>query len=137
MRRDFERDIIPMARHFGLALAPWDAIGSGKLQSKKMVIFALVPLIERMADLPDDSLRSAKRTTKACVASSVVESRLRKRQSTLKCSTVSLKSTASNRSPRSPLLVSADDKWAAQHSANLYTQSDLMQKTPYVFPIVG
>jgi aryl-alcohol dehydrogenase-like predicted oxidoreductase len=23
MHRDFEREIIPMARHFGLALAPW------------------------------------------------------------------------------------------------------------------
>jgi aryl-alcohol dehydrogenase-like predicted oxidoreductase len=35
MLRDFERDIIPMARHFGMALAPWDAIGGGKFQSKK------------------------------------------------------------------------------------------------------
>ncbi|KAK1762023.1 putative aryl-alcohol dehydrogenase AAD14 [Phialemonium atrogriseum] len=35
MRRDFERDIIPMAAHFGMALAPWDAIGGGKFQTKK------------------------------------------------------------------------------------------------------
>lgn len=35
MLRDFERDILPMARHYGMALAPWDAIGSGKFQSKK------------------------------------------------------------------------------------------------------
>lgn len=35
MKRDFERDIIPMARHFGMALAPWDVMGGGKLQSKK------------------------------------------------------------------------------------------------------
>ncbi|KAH8697515.1 putative aryl-alcohol dehydrogenase Aad14 [Talaromyces proteolyticus] len=35
MRRDFERDIIPMARHFGMALAPWDVLGSGHFQSKK------------------------------------------------------------------------------------------------------
>jgi aryl-alcohol dehydrogenase-like predicted oxidoreductase len=34
MLRDFEREIIPMARHFGMALAPWDAIGSGKFQTK-------------------------------------------------------------------------------------------------------
>ncbi|CZR60581.1 probable aryl-alcohol dehydrogenase Aad14 [Phialocephala subalpina] len=33
--RDFERDIIPMARHFGMALAPWDVLGGGKLQTKK------------------------------------------------------------------------------------------------------
>ncbi|KAK9364800.1 NADP-dependent oxidoreductase domain-containing protein [Lipomyces kononenkoae] len=35
MMRDFERDIIPMARHFGMALAPWDVLGGGKFQSKK------------------------------------------------------------------------------------------------------
>ncbi|GAA5966171.1 hypothetical protein JCM8115_003051 [Rhodotorula mucilaginosa] len=37
MLRDFEREIIPMARQFGLALAPWDAIGSGRLLSKKQL----------------------------------------------------------------------------------------------------
>ncbi|KAI1421757.1 aryl-alcohol dehydrogenase [Xylaria sp. FL1777] len=35
MRRDFERDIIPMARHFGMALAPWDVLGQGKFQGSK------------------------------------------------------------------------------------------------------
>ena len=35
--RDFEREIIPMARHFGMALAPWGALGSGKFQSKKAI----------------------------------------------------------------------------------------------------
>lgn len=37
MRRDFERDIIPMARHFGMALAPWDVLGQGKFQTRKEV----------------------------------------------------------------------------------------------------
>lgn len=37
MRRDFEREIIPMARHFGMALAPWDVLGQGKFQTKKAV----------------------------------------------------------------------------------------------------
>ncbi|KAK9357229.1 NADP-dependent oxidoreductase domain-containing protein [Lipomyces starkeyi] len=37
MLRDFERDIIPMARHFGMALAPWDVLGGGKFQTKKAV----------------------------------------------------------------------------------------------------
>lgn len=37
MRRDFERDIIPMARHFGMALAPWDVLGSGHFQSAKQI----------------------------------------------------------------------------------------------------
>jgi len=35
MTRDFEREIIPMARNFGMALAPWDVLGQGKFQTKK------------------------------------------------------------------------------------------------------
>ena len=35
LHRDFEREILPMARQFGMALAPWDAIGGGKFQSAK------------------------------------------------------------------------------------------------------
>lgn len=35
MLRDMERDVIPMARHFGMALAPWDVLGGGKFQTKK------------------------------------------------------------------------------------------------------
>ncbi|KAK9752643.1 aryl-alcohol dehydrogenase [Basidiobolus ranarum] len=34
MRRDFEREIIPMACHFGMALAPWDVLGGGTLKTK-------------------------------------------------------------------------------------------------------
>ncbi|KAK4504784.1 hypothetical protein PRZ48_002746 [Zasmidium cellare] len=37
MLRDMEREIIPMARHWGMALAPWDAIGGGKFQTKKQI----------------------------------------------------------------------------------------------------
>lgn len=33
--RDMEREILPMARQFGMALAPWDAIGGGKFQTQK------------------------------------------------------------------------------------------------------
>ncbi|TFK78540.1 hypothetical protein K466DRAFT_507153, partial [Polyporus arcularius HHB13444] len=29
LKRDFERDIIPMAKARGLALAPWDVIAAG------------------------------------------------------------------------------------------------------------
>jgi aryl-alcohol dehydrogenase-like predicted oxidoreductase len=32
--RDFERDIIPMARHYGMALCPWNVLGGGELKSK-------------------------------------------------------------------------------------------------------
>ncbi|KAJ6444489.1 aryl-alcohol dehydrogenase [Purpureocillium lavendulum] len=37
LRRDFERDIIPMARQYGMALAPWDVLGGGKFQTKKAI----------------------------------------------------------------------------------------------------
>ncbi|TFK21156.1 arylalcohol dehydrogenase [Coprinopsis marcescibilis] len=33
LERSFERDIIPMARHEGMALAPWGVLGSGKLRT--------------------------------------------------------------------------------------------------------
>ena len=33
MSRDFEREIIPMARSEGLALAPWNALAAGRLRS--------------------------------------------------------------------------------------------------------
>ncbi|KAE8343170.1 hypothetical protein BDV24DRAFT_172935 [Aspergillus arachidicola] len=38
MVRDLEREIIPMARHFGMAIAPWDVLGSGKFQTKNAMI---------------------------------------------------------------------------------------------------
>lgn len=37
MLRDLEREIIPMARHYGMALAPWDVLGGGKFQTKKQL----------------------------------------------------------------------------------------------------
>jgi aryl-alcohol dehydrogenase-like predicted oxidoreductase len=37
MSRDFEREIIPMARHFGMALVPWDVLGGGKLQTQAQI----------------------------------------------------------------------------------------------------
>ncbi|KAH7022077.1 aryl-alcohol dehydrogenase [Ilyonectria destructans] len=37
MVRDFERDIIPMARQFGMALVPWDVLGGGKLQTETQI----------------------------------------------------------------------------------------------------
>jgi aryl-alcohol dehydrogenase-like predicted oxidoreductase len=35
MQREFERDIMPMARMFGMALVPWNVVGGGKFQTKK------------------------------------------------------------------------------------------------------
>lgn len=37
LMRDLEREIIPMARSFGMALAPWDVLGGGKFKSKKEI----------------------------------------------------------------------------------------------------
>lgn len=37
MLRDFEREIIPMARYFGMALAPWDVLGGGKFKPKQEI----------------------------------------------------------------------------------------------------
>lgn len=37
MERDFERDIIPMARHFGMALCPWGVLGGAQLQTSKQI----------------------------------------------------------------------------------------------------
>jgi aryl-alcohol dehydrogenase-like predicted oxidoreductase len=34
LERDLERDIIPMANYFGMALAPWDVVGGGMFQTK-------------------------------------------------------------------------------------------------------
>ncbi|KAM7219620.1 putative aryl-alcohol dehydrogenase [Rhypophila decipiens] len=35
MGREFEREILPMARYFGMALVPWGVLGGGKFQSVK------------------------------------------------------------------------------------------------------
>lgn len=37
MHRDFERDILPMAKMFGMALAPWDVMGGGHIKSPQQV----------------------------------------------------------------------------------------------------
>ncbi|TDZ30411.1 putative aryl-alcohol dehydrogenase AAD10 [Colletotrichum spinosum] len=37
MHCDFERNILPVARAYGLALCPWDVLGSGKFQTEKAV----------------------------------------------------------------------------------------------------
>ncbi|GAB5585506.1 Putative aryl-alcohol dehydrogenase aad14 [Umbelopsis nana] len=37
LARDFEREIIPMARHFGMALAPFGVLGGGKFQTKAAI----------------------------------------------------------------------------------------------------
>jgi hypothetical protein len=43
--RDFERDILPMAKHFGMALSPWDVLGEASCNrgSKYVSISYQVP----------------------------------------------------------------------------------------------
>ncbi|KAM5354802.1 hypothetical protein ACJ41O_001448 [Fusarium nematophilum] len=37
MIRDFEQDIIPMARHYGMALFRWDVLRGGSPQAQKQL----------------------------------------------------------------------------------------------------
>ncbi|KAK9895708.1 Aldo/keto reductase [Cystobasidium minutum MCA 4210] len=37
IQRDFERDILDLARHEGMALAPWNVLGGGKFQTKEQI----------------------------------------------------------------------------------------------------
>jgi len=37
MKRDLEYEILPMCQHFGMALCPWEVVGAGRLQTKKMM----------------------------------------------------------------------------------------------------
>ena len=37
LMRDLEREILPMAAHFGMAIAPWGAIGQGKLRRSEEI----------------------------------------------------------------------------------------------------
>lgn len=35
--RDFEREILPMARHLGLALCPWGVLGAGRYKTEEQI----------------------------------------------------------------------------------------------------
>ncbi|GAB1314625.1 Putative aryl-alcohol dehydrogenase aad14 [Madurella fahalii] len=37
LARDLEREVVPMCRQFGMAIAPWGVLGEGKFQSKEAV----------------------------------------------------------------------------------------------------
>jgi aryl-alcohol dehydrogenase-like predicted oxidoreductase len=60
IRRDVERDIIPMARQFGMAICPWDVLGGGKFQTKKQLgEGAKSPQISRSSSQQTDDERRA------------------------------------------------------------------------------
>ncbi|KIJ17783.1 hypothetical protein PAXINDRAFT_167758 [Paxillus involutus ATCC 200175] len=100
MARDFERDIIPMARMEGMALAPWNVLASGKLRT----------------DAEEE----------------------RRRQTGEKGRTVSDPNW--ERTPAQREMSLALEKVAKEVGTEHITAvaiAYLMQKTPYVFPIVG
>lgn len=51
--RDFERDILPMARDEGMALAPWGVLGGGKCKH-----ILLLPSFEAIALVAELTIRS-------------------------------------------------------------------------------
>ncbi|KAF9800947.1 hypothetical protein IEO21_10248 [Rhodonia placenta] len=100
MQRDFERDIIPMARVEGMALAPWNVLAGGKIRT----------------DAEEE----------------------RRRQTGEKGRTIM--SADWERTPEERKVCQVLEKIAAETGASSITALALayvMQKTPYVFPIVG
>lgn len=91
--RDFERDIIPMAREEGMALAPWGALGGGAFKTEE----------QRRIQQEQKEGRQVPASPEAIAVSRVLEA-VAKRHNTV-ITSVAL--------------------------------AYVMQKTPYVFPIVG
>ncbi|CAK7233037.1 hypothetical protein SCUCBS95973_008458 [Sporothrix curviconia] len=92
-QRDFEREIIPMARDEGMALAPWGALGGGNFKTEE----------QRRIQQEQKEGRQAPATPEHIAVSRVLE------------------------------------KVAGRHNTIITSVAlaYVMQKTPYVFPIVG
>jgi aryl-alcohol dehydrogenase-like predicted oxidoreductase len=102
MERSFEREIIPMARSEGMALAPFKVLAGGKIRTD--------------------------------------EEEERRRQTGEKGRTLSLTSAGWERDEKEKMVCKALEKVAAKIGAKHISSvaiAYLMQKTPYVFPIVG
>jgi len=101
IERDFEREIIPMVRDDGMALAPWGALGSGKFQTKAQVE-------ERKSN--NESLRwtsgQSPQEEKISAALEQVSKELSK-------------------------------SGAGEYSVTAIALAYVLQRTPYVFPIIG
>ncbi|KAH7928440.1 Aldo/keto reductase [Leucogyrophana mollusca] len=100
MQRSFERDIIPMARSEGLALAPWSVLAAGKLRTD--------------------------------------EEEERRRQTGEKGRTISNPDWERNEDEKkmSAALESVAKEVGAKHITSIAI-AYVMQKAPYVFPIIG
>jgi len=100
MERSFERDIIPMARSEGMALAPWNVLAAGKIRTD--------------------------------------EEEERRRQTGENGRTIFAKDWERNEKEKT--VCKALEKVAAEIGVKHITSvaiAYLMQKTPYVFPIIG
>lgn len=100
LQRDFEREIIPMVRDEGMALAPWNVLAAGKIRSDAEE--------ERREQTGEKGRR--------------------------------IFSDAWKRTPDERKVCQALEKVAAEVNAKSITSvaiAYVMQKTPYVFPIVG
>lgn len=141
MLRDIEHEIIPMALKFGMALAPWDVLGGGKLQSQKQVRnehrwwHEAVHVGTDTATQPFRS-RSARRTMRVFVACWATASKPKKRRSSQLSCTRSRRSTASSPSQLSPLPVCCSLQIEISSRANDFL-AGVLCKYPYVFPLVG
>jgi len=100
LQRDFERDIIPMARAEGMALAPWNVLASGKIRS----------------DAEEERRRQTGENGRTFVDPNW------------------------ERTPEQRQVCLALEKVASEVGAKSLTAvaiAYVMQKTPYVFPIIG
>ncbi|KAL6301950.1 Aldo/keto reductase [Sparassis latifolia] len=100
LQRDFEREIIPMARSEGLALAPWNVLASGRIRS----------------DAEEQKRRETGENGRLLLTNDWV------------------------RTPDEKKMCDALEEVAKQVGAKNITAvaiAYVMQKTPYVFPIIG
>ncbi|KZV74348.1 Aldo/keto reductase [Peniophora sp. CONT] len=97
--RDFERDILPMARHLNLALAPWDVLSGGKIRT----------------DAEEEARRQTGENGRAIFGPWERNELEKKMAATLE-------------------KIAAD---VGAKSIQAVAIAYLMQKTPYVFPMVG
>jgi aryl-alcohol dehydrogenase-like predicted oxidoreductase len=102
--RDLEREIIPMCRHFGMAIAPWDSIGGGKWLMSCIGCTIRDTQLTRTSQAdsrPSSRWKRRRRTTRASAPSWPAPSRPRTRRRSPPHSTMSRRLTASSRRPQS------------------------------------
>lgn len=119
MRRSFERDIIPMARDEGMALAPWDVLATGRIRS----------------DEQDKAYKESKEKGRTGWSAEGTE---RREQDIAMCNALE-----KVREEVGAGTIQAGENLSSSallgHNSNLepVAIAYLLQKTPYVFPVIG